>query len=566
MPNMNFLLRQIEGAVDECSWTQGEQLVENNAVQKLEEPEKELWVAEVEQYETEVRLKGQKVLEGTCECERYLDIGLCGHIVATLLVLRRQLQNRKSERQKKKQQRQKQPQKLTTKTVLENVELEELASFVREYARTNRNFAIALKARFASAVEAMDSQDKYAQLLDTTIKAVRKSDREITLRGSQRLLKVLTELKRQSEAAQAEGDFLTVAVIAKTIIGKITPLLRKTSGKKAALRQHVTDAFDILHQLLAQQPAPRLKQQLWAYALEEHGKRTFRSQQIDLYFFKLMLQLAQDTQQLSTLLEKLDEHIDTYEQEDRPLAPLLLQKVSTLEKAGREEAARQLMERNLTQPDVLEYAIRQAQGKQQTHRVKALAQTGLRLDPPQGTRGRLEKLLLDIAQREDDQTAIVQYALLRFYDTLDLQYYQLARQHSLPSDWPAIVEEVWAKLEALPFSQKLRDTRARLLILEEDWSGLMAYTEALESLDLLAFADEHLLPRFPQRTKQLYEALIREYARHHLGRQTARRIRNALERLQLIGAAPLARRLLDDFRGNYGERHTLMEELRGLTP
>ncbi|NBC09688.1 MAG: hypothetical protein GVY26_21045, partial [Bacteroidetes bacterium] len=297
---------------------------------------------------------------------------------------------------------------------------------------------------------------------------------------------------------------------------------------------------------------------------EEHGKLTYRSQQIDLYFFKLMLQLAQEPQQLGTLLEKLDEQIGTYEQEDRPLAPLLLQKVSTLEKAGQEEAAQQLTERNLTQPDVLEYAIRQAQDKQQTHRVKALAQTGLRLDPPQGTRSRLEKLLLDIALREEDQSAIVAYALLRFYDTLDLQYYRLARQYSLPSSWPATLEAVWAKLETLPFSQKLRDTRARLLILEKDWEGLMAYAEALESLDLLAFADEHLLPRFPQRTQQLYEALIREYARHHLGRQTARRIRTALERLQLIGAAPLARRLLEDFRGNYGERHTLMEELQGL--
>jgi hypothetical protein len=563
MPNMNISLREIESAVDEHSLLRGEQLLEDDAVQEARELEKELWVAKVKGYETEVRIKGGKALEGTCECKRFLDIGICGHLVATMLVIRRELQQ-KSQQKKSKSQSKKRPQKLTTKTVLENVELEELTGFVREYARTNRNFAIALKARFASSVKAMDSRDKYAQLLDTTIKAVRKSDREITLRGSQRLLKVLGELKQQSEAAQAEGDFITVAVIARTIIEKTTPLLRKTSGKKTELRQCVTQAFNTLQLLLKQQPAPRLLQQLWAYSLEEHNKLVYRSQQIDRHFFKLMLQLAQEPEQLLLLLKKLDEQMKTYEQEGRPLAPLLLQKVSTLEKAGQEKAARQLMERNLTQPDVLEYAIRQAQKKQQTHRVKALAQTGLRLDPPQGTRRRLEQLLLDIAQTENEQDTIVQYALLSFYDTLDLQYYQLARQHSPADDWPAKQEAAWKQLQNKPFSHKLRDTRAKLLILEQDWQGLMAYAEQLESLDLIAITDEYLLPRFPQRTRQLYETLLREYAQHHLGRQTARRIRAALERLRAIGAAPLARRLLDEFRGHYGERHTLMEELQGL--
>jgi hypothetical protein len=560
---MNFSLQQIEAAVDEDSWIQGEHLQEQDRVNQISELEKGLWIAEVEGYEVEVRLNGSKVLEGTCECKRFMDIGICGHIVATLIQLRRRQQAAR-QKQQAKARKPKQSSRLTTRTVLDHVELDELIDFVRDYARTNRNFAIALKARFASAVEAMDSQDKYTQLLDTTIKAVRKNDREITLRGSQRLLKVLGELDQQMQEARAEADYRTYSVIARTVIEKITPLLRKTSGKRAELRQFVEQTFEGLLALPQQQPAPTLLWQLWEYSLEEHRKLTYRSQQLDLNFFKLMLELAQEPTQLKTLLEAIDAHIAVYESEHRPMAPLLLQKVAALEQSGKQATAQKLMEQNLAQPDVLEYAIRQAQKRQETHRVKALAQTGLRLNPPEGTRNRLLQLLLDLALDEGESEAIQHYALLRFYETLQLDYYRMAKRATAKSDWPAQLQDILQKLGNIPYSTSLRDAKARLLAAEEAWPLLMDYAEDVKSLDLLGIVDEALLARFPERIKALYAELILEYAQHHLGRQTARRIRSAIERLIAIGAKSLAYELLEGFRTNYGERHTLMEELQGL--
>lgn len=560
---MNFLLRNLESEVEEAALTAGEALVEAEAVQQPSEVDKGLWVAQVEGYEVEARLTPTRVLEGTCECAAFRKGGMCGHIIAVLLVLRRQQQEQQTQKKQQRRGAQK-PKRLTTSIVLDHVEREELVDFVREYARRNRNFAIALKARFASAVEALDSREKYEQLIETTISAVRKPDRRISLRGSQRLLRVLEELKQQMVQAAERAAFVEASVIARLIIEKISPLLPKAGEKRYELRQFIRDAFQQLHRLLEKPVAPTLLNELWNYGLEAHKKRIYRSQEIDLLFLKWLLELARDTEQLNTLLSAVEAHMEVYQTEERPLAPLLLLRVSALEKAGREPEARQLMERNLAQPNVLEYAIRQAQQRKQGPRVKALAQTGLKLDPPEGTRAWLEQLLLDLAVGEGDTPNIRKYALRRFLDTLDLKYYRQARQFTPEGERPEQLSELLSQLKALPYSSKLRDTQAQLLAAEKEWALLLAYAQEVQSLDLLALIDQPLLQQHPEELYSLYDELLREYARHHLGRQTARRIRQALQRLLDIGAADLAHRLMEEFRREYGERHSLMEELQEL--
>ena len=187
---MNFLLRHLENEVPESALLEGEALLEGGAVESLHELEKQLWIAQSEGFEVEVQLSGQKVTAGTCECDAFKASGICGHLVGTLLQVRQQQQRQKEKREQKKKATNT-PRRLTTGVVLDQVDPAELIDFVREYARTHRNFSIALKARFASSVSNLNSKDKYLQLLDTTINAVRKSDRQITMRGAQRLSRVL---------------------------------------------------------------------------------------------------------------------------------------------------------------------------------------------------------------------------------------------------------------------------------------------------------------------------------------------------------------------------------------
>ncbi|MCB0579319.1 MAG: hypothetical protein KDD10_08440 [Phaeodactylibacter sp.] len=556
---MNFLLQKLESHLDEGALFGGEQLLEAGAVDGLFELEKHLWLATVEGYEVELKVSPSKVLGGTCDCERFAEEGMCEHLAAMMMALRRRQQAKKQHREKARKETQG-PRKLTTGIVLDNVNLEELADFVRDYAKANRNFAIALKARFASAVTGIDGKEKYQQLLESTIKAVRKTDRSISVRGSQRLIKVLEELHQQAEQATLERDFVEVAFISQSIIEKITPILKKARGKQRELKRDVGRAFENLHRLLEKNPAPTLARSLWEYSLQEYDKLVYRSNGADLLFFKLMVELAQEAGQQETLLEALRNYQEKYQEEGRPLAPLMLLELSALEKAGRPDEARRLMESNLTQPDVLLYAIQQAIAKGQMPRVKALAITGLRFDLPAEVKARLEEMLLQLAEQDEEPEEVNQYALKRFLDTQDFAYLEKARRAAGP-DWPRQVEETLAYFQSFPYSPSRRNTIARILAEEGLLGRLMDYAEQVQSLDLIQEFSPYLIDSHRERLLELYRRLLTDFLRNHLGRKTSQRIREALQRLHEIGAGSLAVLLVEEFRSQYPERHSLMEEL-----
>jgi hypothetical protein len=557
---MNFLLRHLENEVPESALLEGEALLEGGAVEALHELEKQLWIAQSEGFEVEVQLSGQKVTAGTCECDTFKASGICGHLVGTLLQVRQQQQRQKEKREQKKKATNT-PRRLTTGVVLDQVDPGELIDFVREYARTHRNFSIALKARFASSVSNLNSKDKYLQLLDTTINAVRKSDRQITMRGAQRLSRVLDELHQQMEQHLDAGNLVEVADIALSIIEKISPVLSKVQRKREQVRVQLVGAFDYLFELVDRSPAPQLLRRLWADSQREYPKRTYQSNRLDGYFFKLMLSTAQEPSQLEALLETLEDRVGQEEEKDGTGADYILLQIAVLEKLDRAEEARQLIEAHLTSPDILDYAIKQAQRQGNRPREKALAQIGLRLDMPEVYQDRLEALLLKISEAEADANSTKTYALLQFFRKLDLRFYKKAREATPKPEQPALFENTLTQLRQRPYSAELRNTLAGLLLAEEQWAVLMAYAEEVQSLDLLSEIDETLLPLFPERVRQLYRQLLHEYARHYVGPKTARRIALALQHLQSLGAQKFVSELAEELRVQYPERHTLTAEL-----
>ena len=90
---MNFPLQNIEAHLDDESLLHGEQLLQEGKVLELLEAEKHLWLAHVEDgraLEVEVKISPAKVIAASCECERFRQKKMCGHVAATLLKLRQE--------------------------------------------------------------------------------------------------------------------------------------------------------------------------------------------------------------------------------------------------------------------------------------------------------------------------------------------------------------------------------------------------------------------------------------------------------------------------------------------
>ena len=556
---MSVTLQHIESSVPEWALIQAEELLENQQFTSLHKADSNLWVGSIDHHEVEIQLSGTKVVGGTCECHDFLEKGICKHYVALLLVIRKEREKQRQERIKKRR-KPKNTQKLTTSVVLDQADHEALVEFVKEYARTNRNFAIALKARFASSVSQIEQEDKYRQLLDSTISAIRKPDRTITTRGAQKLIKVLKELDTQMELAIVEHDLIETVYMARSIIERISPLLGKLNNKYNEVYGFVLKAFQHLGLILKQDPAPSLIRELRTYILSEYSYITYRPHKLDIQFVKLLQQMMQDETAYHELISVINTLEEKYEDEDRPTAPLLLARLETLEQAGKQEEAKEVMEQNLTESEVLYYAIEQAKSIGARPRMKALIETGLKLPFPQKDVARLEELLLNMAEEDDDALQINKLALSRFLDTLDIAYYKKAKRYASPL-WDEQIEQVLQQLTKRTYSIRTQQAIGNVYVLEERKQELLQLLEKTGSIKLLLEFSIHLMPDFSKEISVVYRTLLNQYTQQHLGRTAAVRVREIMHNLHTIGASRLANELIEEYRSRYPERHSLIEEL-----
>jgi len=557
---MSFSLNLLEQNVEETALVQGEELFEQNAVEKMRMVEKNLWIAKVATLEVELKATSKRVEAVTCECASYQQKGMCEHIVAALLSLRKQVnektQNPISKAPKKSQNT---SNRLTTRSILKEIDEASLQRFVQDYAARDRNFALALKARFIGAMEFSDDKAKYVQILEDTIKASRKKDRNISYRGTQKLLKMSDELFQQADLAMAQSHYTSVAYIAQSIIEKFTSILRK-ADRAAELRTQIDRSFKLLQQLLEKPIPPDFLEQLWEYVKQEFTRITYRINEIVPQFYRLQRVIVEKLNKEEELLELLTDFSLQMQYSDENYTRLLINRIGLLEKLGNEEAIDDIVKNNLRNPQLLLFVIRQALKKEDWKQAKYLTQKGLEQSQAKYVIAPLEEIMIRIAEQEKDRATLAKYAQNRLLSTYQLKYFEKLK-NVYKGDWQKKVKTLIQQLKKTPYSLAQRDLVASIYAEEENYEELLEYVQKLRSLDILQQFDVILMKGKKQEVEELYGQLLREYLEHHVGRKSAVRVREKLAHLHQIGAKKLAKTLIQEFRDTYPERHALQEEL-----
>ncbi len=561
---MNFPITDIESHVPEDCLVQGEKLLEQGSVGNCIEIERHLWLTEVEDgssIEVEVRISPSKVVQASCECAQFRNEQMCPHFTAALLALRRKLTEQKVQRLSAKIKKERHTRSLATGHILESISHEELAAFVRHYAKTNRSFAIALKTRFAQSVPTTDNKAKYAELLDSAISAARKTDRSFSARGIRKIVNVAEQMLEQMKQSLIRQHYGEAVDMAQSIIEKITPLLRKSGELEPDLREIIHAAFSALREHVAQHGPPALLDTLRTYADEESQKLLYRNSGIDKHFFKLLAALTRTDADARQLRDTISRQLEKYLAEGKEPSGLVMLLLRQLEINGKQTEAQELVEKYLSSPEVLLFAARNAAAKGDWNRMAFLADAGLKLRLPPQVAAELEEMMLHGALRVNDASKASQLAASRFYKTLDIKYYRILRSvQSLPVSIQT--EDVLAQLRRLPFSHSKRQAIAAVLAEEKQYEELIAYLNEARSLDLLDEFGPLLLPQMESQVIDLYRRYLEQYLRGHVGPKPSRRVREIVEHLHRSGASSIAGQLVEMIRKEYPERHTLQEELQ----
>lgn len=206
---MSFL----ENTILEKHFVKGEQLFDKGAVLEIVEVEKSLWSIMIKDngiLEVEIQNPNTKRQKSTCECEIFNTEKSCEHIATALLHLRKQ----ESERVKKRKESAIRKQTFNLKTILDNIDSEDLIKFIKTYAQTDKMFGILLKASFARKIDLIDNSQKYKSIISSLIKPISTESNASTTTDIRIAFKVIEEFNSQLEDAlslnQLEEAFLIV--------------------------------------------------------------------------------------------------------------------------------------------------------------------------------------------------------------------------------------------------------------------------------------------------------------------------------------------------------------------
>ncbi len=566
---MKFSLQKIEQYVPDELLEKAEQLLQQSPAMTLEEIEKNLWSNRVQDasgsYEVEIQLQGARLVAYSCDCKNYGPKSLCVHLTASLLQLRSQRQKAAEAKQQEREVATP-PRRLTTNIILQKVSPEELSEFVRHYAKSSRQFALALKARFASSISEMDREEKYRQILLTAIKSVRRTSggQRIPQSGLKVLLKVLEELQEQCNDTILRRDFQEAFALLYAIFEPMPEVFRALDGDKKTMLDCLTVNIQLVDQLLEAEPAPELAAEVWEFLRHSFEQRYLSLYQFDRQFLQLALDHTRDQTRAQRLLETVVEIRSLNEEQDLEEVDLIIAQLDLLNLLGEREQSEALIQKHLQNVAVLQKAIELAEQLEQEEKIRQLIQLGLPLENLESEiRDMWEDRLLQLALADEDRAEVVRLASALFLRTHQSNYWDYLRQGEA-KEWPKLKKQLLEALEAQQFSVAQRDILAWVYASEQDFPGLLNFLQQTRSIDLLLQYDHYLLPEHSLVIYDLYRDLLLEYLNQHLGRQPSVKVKKVLQHLQQSGAREFVSNLLQTFRKEYPKRHSLIEELEEL--
>ena len=562
---MKFVLQQLENHIEDEILEKAEAYQENNLVSPLVELEKNLWTAQVQgeqEYEIEIQLSGKKVMAYSCDCGQYNAQQVCAHLAASFLALRQHLREKEAAKAKTNPVNSS-PKRLTTNIILRDISPEALKEFVRTYARNNREFTIALKARFASSVSDMDREEKYLQLLATAIKAVKRQNRGINLQGIKKIVTVIDKLQEQAYENIALKNYQEAFAMISGIFEKTPSALRNAESHKELLINSLLANLSLLEELLEAAIAPPLRISIWEYMEQLYKNaylKLYRFDQQLLIFLKSNFGEPHQTEQLIQSIEarltdpNLSQDAQTF---------MLTNQLDLFISSRQKEKASKLIAQNISNPEILLVAIEMAVARKDAQKVIQLAKLGLTLQVPEEVQSTLEECLFVHSKILYRKKEVIRWAKKRYLDTYKKEYWEEIKKQA-KEEWPGHQADLIDLISEKPFSIAQRDALAWIYASEKNFQQLFQFLKETRSIELLIQYDQQLPTAFRPGLLILYDSLLMEYLNQHVGRQTSIKVRRVLDHLTENGSKKFCQSLANKLRKECAERNSFIEELADL--
>lgn len=557
-------LHDFEYHISQTTWSTAQDMVSTGRVYNLREVERHFWVAKVTDeeaaYESEVIISPSKIKAFACECWSEPRKFMCVHIAATLLQVRKFLDQRSSEKAQKAAEKaaaQSEITRLSVRHVLPAVSLEDLQEFVKDYARRDTDFALALKTRFAEMVD--DSKKAYHLVLQSVLP---KSGKNLREQDYRRLQQTIHDLEARSQKAAQTGDHTIVVKIATALLEVVGPLVALApASRKDALTAICARAFEQQAERYSPSAPPEFRDEIWNNWMNAVRSGFFPADLRRDVIRKMSEIAATDNDRFKSVSEG-------YFQSDTPMPDMFIHLyLVCLAKKGIDAGPVKILKDviaakpELAENDQIVFVRNALLELYYTACYPAALQTIAYLMQAftltASRRTELERMRFNIAEATHDIPAQLGYLKQTFIqyghqETLD-RIKQLAGKK-----WPALLQELIRTMN----SAEHRDKIALLLAGEPDTAVFEAWLEQQADVEL-TLRYQHVLPDV-----FLLEHLPKLFSSHlddHFGRPAAEFVRDHLMVLSREKRTDLTRKLIKTIVQQHSGRSGLAETLEEIT-
>ena len=424
---------------------------------------------------------------------------------------------------------------------------------MQEYARRDRDFALALKTWFAGSVSS--AENPFALVLDSVIpKAL--PDKKMREQDLRRLRQTLDELERQLLAAHQEHNFRTAFQLSATILERICPLVDKLEDpKRQQILRYCEQAFEQLNLLQETQTSPELRESAWNSVFELLSADHFPAEMAT----PVLLFLNRE----ATDQDKFRRISELFDQVPSPAPVLVLHLFAgALAKKGMPDAVIRLLEEYSEKPGKLRDIISMLA---QTGNPEAAYQAGdhflEKIPFSFGQRRDIEEMLIDIAKKDKKPARHIKLLWRRFLQNGNFDYFE-EMKNVAGDGWPA---ELKSRLNEL---RKRGDDNMTAIVLaaEGHKAELAQLLEKQDNIGQFQQYENLFLPENRDFVQARYVELLSSYLREHFGRQASAFVRLQLAGLVQKGEPDLAIGVIRELTTRFNDRPSLPDELTELFP
>jgi hypothetical protein len=467
---------------------------------------------------------------------------------------------------------------LTVEELLKNASFQELRDFVVRQAKYNTDLTNAIRLEFAHKLTA-ENEDEDINPYSSIILEIME-DLELDYDDYYGEADIdLDDLDQWIEKARnyvEQHNYQEAVLICKACIEELAEWVQTTDTDIADyidISYYQSVPFDILEKVVASPNAD--SKELYDYCLSEMNKdkyiKTIPFERFNDLLAILSAQVNADDfiAMQDSLLAKVADN-SSHEAEK-----ILQRKIIFYKNTQQPEKVNALLEKNIQIENFRYQVVEKLYAEQRFTEAKRLIEDFIqeKRDTGRDYAGRWNELLLEIAQKENDIPNIRTLAFSFIQRHFDKKYFDIYKSSFTSDEWSLAMENLlqhydknsrdvdYHNYKMHSFSSSAAD----VLIVENAAERLLKYVEKNLSAERIEKYYPIFVDLYPEKTLELFEKAITDYAIQNIGRTHYEYIAKLLGKIRRIkNGNKIVSKIISNLRAKYKNRRVLMEILSGV--